>query len=750
MRIQRNPLLWAVYSLLLLCTASILQPLLAQSKTITLEDIWEKGTFQTKGGPRGIHFKKDGTHYTTLNDGKIEEFDLRTGQKTKVLFDAKQATSTSPNWKGSIDGYSFSQDESKLLLTVQSKSIYRWSSKAYFFTASTDGSEANAVYDIAKQQYTTFSPDNKKVAFVVDNNIYIKDLTTNTTSPITTDGKINEIINGASDWVYEEEFELVRAFEWSPDGKYLAYLRFDERAVPEMTMEEYNGESYPSLVKFKYPKVGEANALVSAHIYQLETQKTLEINTGAEKEDYLPRITWTPKGSLCITRMNRHQNHLWLITAQPTSGKTAVLMEETNPSYLDLHEPLFLTDGSGFIWQSEKSGFNHLYRYDMKGKEKAALTKGNFDVTAFYGVDEENQQVFYQAAAVSPMQREIYFASLNGKNTKKISDAPGFHTAQFSGNFDYWINSFSTLNDPPRFAVLDRMGTVVRTLEQNERVHQIQEEYGTVPATFFQIPLNYEATEEGGPWNGHLNAFMIRPKNSPEGTKHPVLMFAYGGPGSQQALDQWKGQNYWWFQMLVQQGFVVVCVDNRGTGARGEAFKKATYLQLGKLEAIDQIAAARHIGQLPFIDAAKIGIFGWSFGGYLSSLCLLKGGKTFNSAIAVAPVTNWKWYDSIYTERYMRTHQENPKGYEENSPVNFAELLDGNYMLVHGLTDDNVHFQHSAEMTNELIKYNKQFKGMIYPNRNHGIGDKAARLHLYRAMTQFLHEHLGNPTVNKP
>jgi dipeptidyl-peptidase-4 len=478
----------------------------------------------------------------------------------------------------------------------------------------------------------------------------------------------------------------------------------------------------------------------------LSTGKTLTIATGADPEDYLPRLAWTPKGQLVLTRMNRHQNHLWLLSVDPSSGKVETLMEETSIYYLDLHEPHFLSDGSGFIWQSEKSGFNHLYRYDMKGKEKAALTKGNFDVTGWYGVDEKNEQVFYQAASANAMQREIFSVNLKGKKTQKISDVAGFHSAQFSGNFDYYIHSYSTLNDPPRFAVRDRNGRLVRELEQNDRVRNLQKTYGTVAAEFFQVPLNYEKDQPGGPWQGYLNGFMMKPNHTPAGTKHPVLMFAYGGPGSQQALDQWKGANYWWFQMLVQQGFVVVCVDNRGTGARGEAFKKATYLQLGKLETIDQIAAARFMGTQPFVDAGRIGIFGWSFGGYLSSLCLLKGNDVFNSAIAVAPVTNWKWYDSIYTERYMRTHKENPNGYEDNSPVNFAEQLQGNYLLVHGLTDDNVHFQHSAEMYNELIKNDKQFDSMIYPNRNHGIGDKAARMHLYRTMTQFLMEKLAKET----
>ena len=729
--------LW-YFALLLLLPAA----LCAQTQAITLEDIWEKGTFQTKGGPAGIQFRKDGSSYTALKDGRVERFDLRTGNKIETLFDASMVSATADNRMAAVEDYEMSSNERKLLLGTQFQPVYRWSTQGHYFVADVNGKTVTPVGEKKPQRYATFSPDATKVAFVSENDLYIRDLANGRLTRVTSDGEINAIINGASDWVYEEEFELIRAFEWSPDSKKLAFLRFDERAVPEMTMERYEGGEYPELVKFKYPKVGEPNATVTAHIFDLAAENTIAVNTGADKEDYLPRITWTPDNRLCITRMNRHQNQVWLLLAHPTTGDVTTLLHEENKYYLDLHEPHFLANGAGLIWQSEKSGYNHLYLYDMNGKEKNALTKGNFDVTNFYGVDDKNGLVYYQTASVNAMQREVFSVNLKGKKAARISSVAGMHSAQFSGNFDYWINTYSTLNDPPRYAVRDRSGKLVRDLEQNERVRGLQKTYGTVPAEFFQVPLQYAEGQEGGPWQGFLNGFMMKPQNSAPGTKHPVLMFVYGGPGSQQVLDQWKGANYWWFQMLVQQGYMVVCVDNRGTGGRGETFKKMTYMQLGKLETLDQIAAAKHLGTLPEVDPARIGIFGWSYGGYMSSLCMLKGGETFKTGIAVAPVTNWKWYDSVYTERYMRTHEENPKGFEDNSPVNFTDQLKGQYLLVHGLADDNVHFQHSAEMSNQLIAHNKQFDAMIYPNRHHGISDKAAKMHLYRTMTQFLNKNL--------
>lgn len=715
-------------------------------KPITLEDIWQKGTFNTKGVP-GFKFQNDGVHYTRLENAAITQYDLRTGEPSGIIFDAKTLVSNASGWTGTFDGYSFSSDESKILLTTQSTPIYRWSSEAEFFVFDQKTKQLTRLWDepgtaliSGKQRYATFSPDGSKVGFVVANDLYFKDLTTGKITRVSTDGKQNEIINGASDWVYEEEFELVRAFQWSPDGQQLAYLRFDEGEVPEMTMDMFRGGPYPEPVTFKYPKVGEKNALVTAHIYTLSSGKTLAVNIpdraykNGRLDDYLPRIVWTPSGKLCLTWMNRHQNTQRLLLADPSTGNCTVLHEEKSQYYLDLHDVVFLADGSGFVMQSEKSGFNHLYRYDMEGKQIAALTKGKFDVTNFYGIDEKNGKVYFQAASKTPMARELFEGNLKGKKAKKINKPVGSNGAQWSSTYDFFVHNFSTANTPPQYAVCDRKGKVLRSLEQNTEVRSRQTEYGTLPVEFFDFKTSEKVS---------LNGWMIKP-NAPEYKDQalPVLMFVYGGPGSQQVTDAWKGANYWWFQMLAQQGYVVACVDNRGTGARGEEFKKMTYKQLGHYEVIDQVEAAKYLGKLDFVDAERIGIFGWSYGGYMSTNCILKGNDVFKAAIAVAPVTNWKWYDSVYTERYMQTHEENEAGYEENSPTNFADQLNGNYLLVHGLADDNVHFQHTAEMADELIAKNKQFDTMFYPNRNHGIGGGNARIHLYTLMTKFLNEKL--------
>ena len=715
-------------------------------KPITLEDIWQKGTFNTKGVP-GFKFQNDGVHFTRLENAAITQYDLRTGEPSGIIFDAKTLVSNAKGWAGTFDGYSFSSDESKILLTTQSTPIYRWSSEAEFFVFDQKTKQLTRLWDepgtaliSGKQRYATFSPDGSKVGFVVANDLYFKDLTTGKISRVSTDGKQNEIINGASDWVYEEEFELVRAFQWSPDGQQLAYLRLDEGEVPEMTMDMFRGGPYPEPVTFKYPKVGEKNALVSAHIYTLSSGKTLAVNIpdraykNGRLDDYLPRIVWTPSGKLCLTWMNRHQNTQRLLLADPSTGNCTVLHEEKSQYYLDLHDVVFLADGSGFVMQSEKSGFNHLYRYDMEGKQIAALTKGKFDVTNFYGMDEKNGKIYFQAASKTPMARELFEGNLKGKKAKKIKKPVGSNGAQWSSTYDFFVHNFSTANTPPQYAVCDRKGKMLRSLEQNTEVRGKQTEYGTLPVEFFDFKTSDKVS---------LNGWMIKP-NAPEYKDQalPVLMFVYGGPGSQQVTDAWKGANYWWFQMLAQQGYVVACVDNRGTGARGEEFKKMTYKQLGHYEVIDQVEAAKYLGKLDFVDAERIGIFGWSYGGYMSTNCILKGNDVFKAAIAVAPVTNWKWYDSVYTERYMQTHEENEAGYEENSPTNFADQLNGNYLLVHGLADDNVHFQHTAEMADELIAKNKQFDTMFYPNRNHGIGGGNAKIHLYTLMTKFLNEKL--------
>lgn len=712
------------------CFVLLVGALQAQ-QAITLEGIWRDYKYSAKSVP-GFNFLQDGRHYTRLEGNKIQQYDLTTGQLVQTVLDA--ATLRKPGFSGEIDGYSFSADEQKILLSTEEEAIYRHSSQANFWVYDREVNTLTPVFDRGKQRLASLNPQANKVAFVFQNNLYYKDLTSGVTRQITRDGVENAIINGATDWVYEEEFSFDRGFHWSPDGGKIAFYRFDESRVPEFTMTNFINELYPQNVTFKYPKVGAPNSVVSIHIHDLDDDQTVKAETG--DWEYIPRIKWTRNANqLCIFRMNRHQNELELLLADGNTGKTSLLLRETNKYYIDIHDNLtFLKDGRHFIWTSEQNGWNHLYLYTMDGQLVRALTDGKWEVTEVYGVDETNDALFYQAAKVSAMQREIYRMPLMGKGTeKRLSTEAGWNSAQFSSTFDFFVLNYSTINTPPVYTVLDRNSKRVRLIEDNARLESKQDSSGVSPVNFFTFTTSEKVT---------LNGYLIKPLQMNPAVRYPVLMFVYGGPGSQQVTDAWKGQNYWWFQMLAQQGYVVACVDNRGTGGRGEEFKKMTYLQLGHYETIDQIEAARYLARQPFVDPARIGIFGWSYGGYMSSLCLLKGNDVFKAAIAVAPVTNWKWYDSIYTERYMRTSNENNEGYEENSPVNFANLLQGNYLLVHGMGDDNVHFQHTAEMANALVMANKQYDTYFYPNRNHGIAGGNTRLHLYTKMTNFLNEKL--------
>jgi dipeptidyl-peptidase-4 len=727
------------YFLLLLMCAAIWTPQYAQqaeteseTQDITLEGIWQNYTFYARG-VRGFNFLNDGKSYTRLESGKVQQYDFLTSDLVGTLFDSETLVD-----KINYSDYSFSDAEDKLLLTTESESIYRYSSRANYYVWDRKTNELEPLFDEGKQRYATFNPNADKVAFVYKNDLYVRDLMTGKLTRITSDGEYNNIINGASDWVYEEEFALVRAFEWSPDGTKIAFLRFDEGEVKEFMMQLYKDELYPENVTFKYPKVGEKNAVVSAHVYDLTNGKLVKVETGDEADQYLPRIRWTPNGKLCVFRMNRHQNQLDLLIADTATGKTETLYSEKEDQYVAegiLDNISFLQDGKHFVMTSERDGYHHVYLHNMQsGQQVKQLTAGDWDITNFYGVDEANQLAYYQAAKETPMRTHVYSVDLKGKS-KQLTNKEGSNNATFSNTFDYYILNHSTINTPPTYGIYDRKGKLIRDLEDNARIGDLQEEYATAPMEFF----NFTTAD-----NVKLNGWILKPNDFDETKEYPVFMYLYGGPGSQQVTDGWKGQNYWWFQMLAQQGFIVACVDNRGTGARGEEFKKSTYLQLGHYETIDQIAAATYLGDLPYTDKDRVGIFGWSYGGYMSSLCLLKGNDVFKAAIAVAPVTSWKWYDTIYTERFMRTLEENEEGYKENSPVYFADQLKGNYLLAHGIADDNVHYQHAVEMSKALISANKQFDTYAYPNRNHGIYGDNARLHLYTKMTNFLTEKLKN------
>lgn len=710
----------------------------AQTKAITLEDVWAKYIFYGDG-VSGFNFLQDGRSFTRLEGNEVRQYDLKTGNRSGILV-ASADFPTNSGFDGNIDSYTLSADESKLLLSNQTEQLFRRSSQSYFFVYDREEKTLTPVYPEKKHRLATLDPTGKRVAFVVDNNIWIKELATGKMTQVTDDGETNVIINGAADWVYEEEYSFSRAIHWSPEGTYLAYLKFDERNVPEFTYTDFHNGAYPEYNTFKYPKVGEENSTVSLHVYNAqngETKDLLTVNDSPDNEwHYLPRVQWTNTDhQLTAQRQNRHQSKLELLLFDLKSGQQNSILSEESKYYVDVHDNLtFLPDGNQFIWTSERDGYNHIYIHSLKGKQNPfQITSGKWDVTDFYGA--KDGQVYFQAAKNSPMRREVYVKSIRGKDMPRpLAAQPGVSSAQFSDTYDYFVLSHSTINSPATTTVMDAGGKPVRQIIDNADLADRMKIFGWQPVEFFDF-----TTEEGTT----LNGYMIKPKNVGDGKEHPLLMHVYGGPGSQQVMDNWRGQNMAWFQMLVQQGFVVTVVDNRGTGARGELMKKQTYLTLGKQETEDQIAAAKFLGAKPFIDKDKIGIFGWSYGGFMALHCILQGSDVFAAAISVAPVTNWKWYDTIYTERYMRTYAENKEGYDQNSPIHYADQLKGDLLLVHGMGDDNVHFQHTAEMANALINNNKQFDTYFYPNRNHGIYGGPTRLHLYTKMTNFLLNSIG-------
>ena len=704
-------------------------------KELTLQEIWASPTFRP-AMVMGVSPMQDGKHYSTLNFDdsgvSIEKYSYASGQKVGDIYAANSAK-LPDGLEIPFDEYTLSKDEKKMLVPTESEPIYRYSSRSAYVVIDLEKKTASLLSG-GKQQYAAFSPNGNQVAFVRDNNLFVKDLISGKEDAITKDGKQNEIINGATDWVYEEEFALSQAFFWSPDGSKIAYLRFDERKVKEFNMQTY-GNLYPGLYTFKYPKAGEDNSKVNVFVYDAKLGRSVKMQTGDNKDQYIPRIQWTSKGAeLCVTRLNRHQNQLELLLANPFNGEVKTLLEETSETYIDVHDNLkFLQDGLRFIWSSESGGYNHLYLYGMDGNRINAITSGNFDVTKFYGINETTGLVYFQGANPTPMDRSLFTVKLNGRGQKNLLPVNGHQSPEFSSDFSFFILNQSNANTPSEYSLYNGDGKLVRTLESNKLLKDKLAEYTLSPKTFF----NFTTTQ-----GTVLNAWMIKPSNFDSTRKYPVFMTVYGGPGHNTVENAWEGSNYLWYQMLAQKGYIVVSVDNRGTGNRGEAFKKSTYKQLGKLETEDQMEAAIYLASQSYVDAARIGIQGWSYGGYMSSLCITKGADLFKMAIAVAPVTNWRFYDSIYTERFMQTPAENQLGYDDNSPINHVSRLKGKYLLIHGTADDNVHFQNSVEMVAALVKANKQFDMFMYPDKNHGIYGGNTRLHLYGMMTDYILENL--------
>lgn len=702
----------------------------AQNKKIQLEDIWSSRSFSPQW-VWGINSMKDGMHYTSLryseNFAYITKYAYESGDSISTILNAKNLDGISFN------NYDFSSDEQKILLPTETEPIYRHSTQSKYFIYDRSSKTTQVLSD-GKQRLAQFSPDGSKVAFVRENNLFIKDLEDQSEKAITQDGEVNKIINGASDWVYEEEFGFDQAYQWNSSGTKIAYYKFNEESVSEFSMDVFQ-ELYPSQNRFKYPKAGEKNAIVGIHIYDLKAKTSIRAEVETESEFYIPRIKWTQdENVLSVQRMNRHQNKLDLILVNATDGSAKIIYTETDEAYLDINDNLtFLKNGKHFIWTSEKSGYNHIYLFSITGKQLRKITKGDFDVTDFYGIDENSNTIYFASAEQSPLHRNVYSVQLSGKNKTLLGPKSGTNSANFSANYKYFINQNSTANTPYCFSLFNIKGDEIRTLKDNAELKKNLSDFNLSQKEFF----NFKTTE-----GIKLNGWMMKPSNFDTNKEYPLFMYVYGGPGSQLVTDAWGGSNYMWFQMLTQLGYVVACIDNRGTGGRGSRFKKSTYLQLGKLETLDQIEASKHLGKLSYIDKDRIGIFGWSYGGYISSLSLLLGAEYFKMAIAVAPVTNWRYYDTVYTERYMRSPKENPSGYDENAPINHAKKLKGDYLLVHGSADDNVHYQNTMEMTDALINANKQFDLFIYPNRNHGIYGGNTRLHLYTKMTNYIKDKL--------
>ena len=621
-----------------------------------------------------------------------------------------------------------SNTDTYFLVNKNCEHLYRRSILCDYFLG--DGNGKLTPLSDTKQLYPTFSPDDKKIAFIKNNNLYFKEISGNSEIQITKDGEWNQIINGKSDWVYEEELNLTRAYEWNAKSDKIAYLKFDETNVKEYQLPYYYDLQYPNYFKYKYPKVGEENSKVTVWLFDMKSKKNTQIVLPFSYE-YIPRIYWNASGDEVIALLlNRHQDSLQLVGYNIKTKKTRQLYLETDKAYVEVPKTVqFLSDNS-FLLTSEKDGFNHLYQYDKNGKLIKQLTNGSFEVKDLYGIDEQHKLIYFLSNENNETETVVYRLNYETLEKQKVSAQNGNNKASFSFDFSLFINSYSSASVPPQITIEHVNADTSIVIEDNK---QLTDSLNTISnKEFIKIPSK----------DYPLNAWMIKPKNLDTVQKYPLLVYVYGGPNNQEVLNEWSSKSNLFFNFLAEQGYVVACVDNRGTGGRGSEFKKCTYLNLGKTETEDQLMVAEYLGKLPYIDKKRIGIFGWSYGGFLAANCLLEGNDIFKVGIAAAPVSNWNLYSSIYTEKYMRTPLENPLGYH-NSNLNLkAKKLTGNLLLMHGTADDNVHFQHSIEFINALNIANKTYQLYLYPDAEHGTTGKKMRFDLYTKIYLYLKEKL--------
>jgi dipeptidyl-peptidase 4 len=702
------------------------------AQDLTVEQIWKKYEFYPKG-VEGFKSMKDGEHYTKMNEeGSIVKYKLTDPTDAGTLL----VNGNSLIYKEAMiafEDYEFNFDETKILFMTSIVPIYRRSFTAIYYLYDLSTKQLMPLDEKHQpQSLAEYSPDGKSVSFIYGNDIFVKQVANGKVVKLTEDGKRNKIINGTTDWVYEEEFSITKGYDWSPDSKWIAFLRFDEKEVKEFNLTFYN-ELYPTEYKYKYPKAGEDNSKVTAHIVNVSNGKITPINLG--EYEYIPRLSWSKTANkLILQTLNRHQNQLkyHLIDLSSKKMTQKMFFEEKSKTYVEIDNNLMIRkDGNSILRTSEIDGFNHIYQLDFNGTS-SQITKGNWDVIDLYGIDESTSTVYYSSAEVSPMIKTIHSISTNGSNKNLLSLPIGVSDAEFTAGMKFMVLTHSDANTPPVYTLNKNDGSLVRMLEDNKALKSKLGNLALSKKEFITFDVN----------GNKLNGWIMKPANFNSTKKYPVYMTLYGGPGHNEVVDAWDNSDYMFHQLLTQKGYIVACVEPRGTLYRGAAFKKSTYLQLGKLETEDLIASAKVLQGYPYVDANRIGVMGWSYGGFMASLAITKGADVFKMAVAVAPVTNWRNYDNIYTERFMRTPKENADGYDANSPVNFVQLMKGKFLLIHGAADDNVHYQNSMELINAMVKADKQFDLFIYPNKNHGIYGGNTRNHLFKMILDFVEENL--------
>ena len=718
--------------------------LLGNAQQVTLQEV-ATGAYRAEG-IYGIKPMLDGEHYTQISRDrkKIVKYSFKTGKEVATIFDVSTARNITLK---SFDDYIMSPDESKILIQTETKAIYRRSYTAVHYIFNVRNNTLETLSDGGPQQGPLFSPDGNQIAFVRDNNIFlVKLLFGNSESQVTKDGKFNHVLNGIPDWVYEEEFGFNRAFDFSADGTMLAYIRFDESEVPMYSFPWYKGlkpsldeySVYPGAYEYKYPMPGVDNSKVTVHTFDIKSKVTRQMDLPLDADGYIPRIQFTDNPDvLAIMTLNRHQNRFDLYFANPRSTLCKLVVRDEAEQYIKEEAYGNMTFyPENFVVMSERDGYNHLYLYSAGGNLIKQITKGEFEVKNFIGWDKKTNTYYYSSNEGSPLRTAIYKIDAKGRKTK-LSSREGTNSAIFSKSMKYFINTFSNISTPPLITINDNTGKELITLVDNQRLKDKVASMTLPSKEFFSFK-----TSEGV----ELNGWMIKPANFDPNKKYPVIMHQYSGPGSQQVLDRWnigsRSDNGMFEAYMADRGFISVCVDGRGTGGRGAAFEKCTYLNLGVKEARDQVEAALYLGSLPYVDAKNIGIWGWSFGGYNTLMAMSEGTPVFKAGVAIAAPTDWRFYDTVYTERFMRTPKENMEGYEASSAINRVNNLHGALLLMHGTADDNVHLRNASEYSEALVQADKQFDMHIYTNRNHSIRGGNTTKHLLTRVTNFFIEHL--------